>query len=107
MVRGKYTPCVNKALPSRKPSDACYILSFCTLDEDILPSCGEEITLCIDGRSLRARVVDAGYGAKALVASCGQDVSSIHQLGAMIGLKSGDIVELGKQHGGSYTLHKL
>ena len=106
-LRGNFTKCCEKANARQSPQDACYMLRFNTAEEDILPKAGEEIELTFDIYIVQAKIAALNSTTKTINTVHGHKVSSVHQLGSIMGLRHGDLVLLRKEDEGRYSLHPV
>lgn len=107
-LRGNFSKCSSEsANVTQNPPDACYLLTFNTAEEDILPRAGDVIYLTFDIYVVRARIAEPNCTTKTINAILGAKVTSIHQLGSIMGLRHGDPILLRKEDEGSYSLHPV
>jgi hypothetical protein len=107
-LRGNFSKCLSEnANVSQNPPDACYMLTFNTAEDDILPRGGDEIDLTFDIYIVRAKITAPSDTTKIINTILGNKVTSVHQLGSIMGLKHGDLVLLRKEQEGRYSLHPV
>ena len=107
-LRGKFSKCLSEnGNITQSPPDACYMLTFNTAEEDILPRAGDEIDLTFDIYVVRARITAPNSTTKTINAILGHKVTSVHQLGSIMGLRHGDLILLRKEDEGCYSLHPV
>lgn len=107
-LRGNFSKCLSEnANVIQNPPDVCYMLTFNTAEEDILPSAGNEIDLTFDIYVVRAKITEPSRNTKAIHCILGHKVTSVHQLGSIMGLRHGDLILLRKEDEGRYSLHPV
>lgn len=83
------------------------MLVFHTTDEDTLPPEGGDVTITFANTVVRARVYCANPPHKYIILVSGPTVTSVQQLGIILGLKDGDSLELRHEGHGEYSLHQV
>lgn len=107
-LRGKFSKCLSEnAGIAQNPRDACYMLTFNTAETDILPRGGDEIDLTFDIYVVRAKITAPSGTTKTINTISGNKVTSVHQLGSIMGLRHGDLILLRKEEEGRYSLHPV
>jgi len=105
-LQATFSRCVAEAPANQNPRDACYMLLFANAYAKLLPDEGQYLTLTFNHYTVHAKIISPDSQTKAILRLVG-NVTSVHQLGSILGLRPGDVVVLRKEGHMHFSLHQV